>query len=103
MLRKLQEIAALQAARQHDLDHEWALSDPQILKDYAGKFLAVCRRKVWGSGKDFEDALADARRQANCPDRDDLTLVAVPENSWIDASFFAVTGEAERANGRQPA
>ncbi len=67
-------------------DHDWLLRDPQRLKQYAGKIVAVYNETVWGVGRDdaavFENATETLRQAAGkpgTPSIDDLVIVVVPD------------------------
>jgi hypothetical protein len=67
-------------------DHDWLLSDPQRLKQYAGQIVAVYRETVWGVGANhialLENATAAIQRAAGTPgvpSVDDLSIVVVPD------------------------
>ena len=60
-----------------DDDARWAVSDPEVRRQYAGLVVAVCRRRVWGTGHTEAEAAAAARQHADCPDPDDLLYVVV--------------------------
>ena len=70
--------------RQND-DHDWCLSDRQILQRYAGQVVAVYRRQVWGHGPDHQAAgrnadqsLASACSEQGVPAPDELVYVVIP-------------------------
>jgi hypothetical protein len=58
-------------------DHEWALQDPEVQRQYAGQVVAVHDRKVWGVGKTHLAALNDALARPGCPPRGELATVPV--------------------------
>ena len=69
-------------------DHDWVLSDPQRLKQFAGQIVAVHREIVWGVGPDHPTVMANAtaalQKAAGAPgvpSVEDLSIVVVPD--WI--------------------
>jgi hypothetical protein len=71
---------------QQDRDWEWCMTQPEILKKYAGQVVVVYREKVWGHGSDHLEALQDAMMTIlrtttpeTAPPRRWLTFIAVPE------------------------
>ncbi len=58
-------------------DAAWAMSSPEIHRQYQGLIIAVRDRKVWGAGKGISLALEDARRQPGCPPENELELVSI--------------------------
>jgi hypothetical protein len=70
--------------RQND-DHDWCLSDREILLKYAEQVVAVYRRQVWGhglehdsAGRSAEQALASASGEEGTPAPDELVYVVIP-------------------------
>ena len=70
--------------RQND-DHDWCLSNHQILQQFAGQVMAVYHRKVWGHGPDHEaavrsaaQALASTGDNDGGPALDELVYVVIP-------------------------
>jgi hypothetical protein len=64
--------------RRLDDDYHWGVSDPEILRVYSGQVVAIHRRKVLGAGRDHLQALGAARRDKDCPERQELAFVVVP-------------------------
>lgn len=66
-------------------DVDWAFSDRDILKRYAGQVIVVRDRRVWGAGPDLDAALAAAQEQPGCPELRRLRIVVMPDE---EVSFF---------------
>lgn len=60
-----------------DPDSEWAWNDPEVRRLYAGLFVAVHARKVWGAGIDEDAAWEDASKKPGCPPEKELRFVPV--------------------------
>jgi hypothetical protein len=85
----------LSRARRRRRDEKWCLSEASVRQQYAGQVVAVCDRKVWGSGADVAAALQTAQAQPGCPPADDLLLAVVPDDR---PEFFPLLGlSAEEA------
>jgi hypothetical protein len=57
---------------QESADFDWATTDPEVQQKYAGLYVAVNRKKVWGSGKTLGDAVRSALAAPGCPGREHL-------------------------------
>ncbi len=78
-------FAALTAREQQVWDDfEWVLHDPSVQREYAGRFVVVNRRTIWGAGKDLASALDAASRTPECPPRDELAKVFVEGTPLLD-------------------
>ena len=48
-------------------DYEWAQNDPEVQARHGGLVVAVRHRQVWGVGRTYSQAGADAASKPNCP------------------------------------
>lgn len=48
-------------------DYEWALRDEEVQKKYAGRFVAVYKRRVWGVGDTHGEAYRAALGEPGAP------------------------------------
>ena len=71
-------IRAIDEQMQCHLDYCWAVTSREVGACYAERMVAVCRKTVWGSGKDSIEAGADAESKPGCPPIHELTFVYVP-------------------------
>ena len=67
-------------------EHDWCLRQPEILRKFAGKVVAVYNERVWGHGPDHgtaidsaEAALREAKNEDEAPSPDELTYIVVPD------------------------
>lgn len=49
-------------------DYDWAQDDPEVQARYGGLIAAVRHRQVWGVGRTYEEADADAAGKPGCPE-----------------------------------
>lgn len=87
LVAQLQRYAAVQAA-ESELNHNWALGSPEVLRQYGGKAAAVYNFRVIATGRDHLEAQQNALAQPECPDQADLTFVAIPRQPWFDDGFL---------------
>jgi hypothetical protein len=59
-------------------DHEWCLHDPKVKRKYGGKVVIAFQHKIWGVGKNYVEAWADAQRKPGCPAKELVAKVPVP-------------------------
>src|SRR5262245_11051064 len=74
-------------------DGRWCLSQPDILKRYAGRVVVVHNRTILGSGRDDLEARDDAFRQAQTmgstlPAERDLLFLVIPDQAWLDEALL---------------
>jgi hypothetical protein len=67
--------------RQINEDYEWCLHDPEVRKQYGGKVVVAHRKRILGSGKNHLEAWRSATRNAECPGKDRVAVVFVPDAS----------------------
>lgn len=58
-------------------DYEWAWHDPEIQRKYVGLVVAVANRRVFGVGKNEDEAWAEAHKHPDCPPEGHLYFVPV--------------------------
>jgi len=75
-------IRAIDEQMQCHLDYCWAVSDPEVRARYADRMVAVCRKAVWGEGKDSIEAGADAGSRAGCPVDELIFVYVVPDEAF---------------------
>jgi hypothetical protein len=59
-------------------DHEWCLHDPKVQRKYGGMIVIAYQHKIWGAGKSYVEAWADAQRKRGCPAKELVAKVMVP-------------------------
>jgi hypothetical protein len=50
-------------------DYEWCWHNPTMQKKYGGRAVVVHKRKVWGVGKNHQEAWAEAQQKPGCPSK----------------------------------
>lgn len=73
---------------------EWADRQLELRRQFGGLAWAVANSRLWGVGKTYAAALADARQLPDCPADEDLIIV-VPSGLSTDEKA-ALAGEAPR-------
>jgi hypothetical protein len=72
---------------QQKRDHDWCLSQREVLEKYPDEIVAVYRQRVWGHGRGHAKAIASAvaalehaaaAGESDVPSADDLVYVVLP-------------------------
>jgi Family of unknown function (DUF5678) len=68
---------------QRSLDADWAKSDPEVEKRFAGQWVVPFERRIVAHGEDLEKVLQEAERLSFLP-RERLVVCGVPHpESWL--------------------
>jgi hypothetical protein len=59
-------------------DHEWCLHDAKVQRKYGGQAVIAYQHKIWGVGKNYLEAWADAQLKPGCPAKEMVAKVLVP-------------------------
>jgi len=81
----LKPICLNESEQQIREDYEWALRDPGVQREFAGKVVIVHQHRILGAGNDYRAAMADAERKPDCPAISELAKVFVEGYPLVDS------------------
>jgi hypothetical protein len=65
--------------QQANADYEWCLHDADVRRQYSGKVVVAHGKRILGWGSNHLEAWQSAVRNGDCPSRDQVAVVFVPE------------------------
>jgi hypothetical protein len=77
---KPKRVSRLNAHEQQaNEDYEWCLHDAEVRRQYSGKVVVAHRKRILGFGRNHVEAWQSAVRNGDCPSKDQVAVVVVPE------------------------